>query len=79
MAVLSPLSLVTRTGCHLCEEAEDLLALHAPFCRLIDVDGEELLREAYGLRVPVLITGDTVLLEGRIAEPDLLRVLASLR
>lgn len=71
------LTLITRIGCHLCEAAEDLLAIHAPSCRLVDVDADDELREAFGLRVPVLVDGDTVLLEGRITEPDLLRLLAS--
>jgi len=72
------LTLYTRSGCHLCEQVEDLLAVHAPFCPLVDVAADEALRQAYGLRVPVLVRGDTVLLEGRIEEQDLLELLPSL-
>jgi len=72
------LTLYTRSGCHLCEQVEDLLAVHAPSCPLVDVDADEALRRAYGLRVPVLVRGDTVLLEGRIEEQDLLELLPSL-
>ena len=72
------LTLYTRTGCHLCEQVEDLLALHAPSCRLVDVDADETIRQTYGLRVPVLARGETVFLEGRIEEQDLLPLLASL-
>ncbi len=72
------LILYTRAGCHLCEQAEDLLALHAPSCELIDVDADEGARGLYGLRVPVLTHGGRVLLEGRIGERELITALASL-
>ncbi len=76
--MMPQLTLYTRTGCHLCEQVEDLLALHAPSCRLVDVDADETIRQTYGLRVPVLAWGETVLLEGRIEEQDLLPLLTSL-
>lgn len=66
------LTLYTRAGCHLCEHAEDLVAVHLPGCRLVDVDGDGRLQRAYGLRVPVLVRGDEVLLEGRIEESEVL-------
>ena len=70
---MSPLlTLYTRAGCHLCEYAEDLVAVHLPGCRLVDVGGDGQLQRVYGLRVPVLVRGDEVLLEGRIEESEVL-------
>lgn len=67
--------LFTRRGCHLCEQAEDLLACRWPEVRLIDVDARPDLAARYGLRVPVLrIDGEDVL-EGRIDEVSLQAVL----
>jgi len=77
--MISRLTLYTRAGCHLCERVEDLLAIHAASCRLVDVDADMVARENYGLRVPVLTCGGAVLLEGQIDEGKLLAVLKSLR
>jgi hypothetical protein len=72
---MSPLwTLYIRTGCHLCEHAEDLVAVYLPGCRLVDVDGDGRLQRAYGLRVPVLVRGDEVLLEGQIEESEVVRL-----
>ncbi len=72
---MSPLfTLYTRAGCHLCEHAEDLVAVHLPGCRLVDVDGDDQLQRAYGLRVPVLVRGEEVLLEGQIEETEVVRL-----
>ena len=68
------LTLYTRSGCHLCEHAEDLVAVHLPGCRLVDVDGDGRLQRAYGLRVPVLVRGEEVLLEGQIEESEVVRL-----
>jgi glutaredoxin len=63
--------LFTRRGCHLCEQAEDLLACHWPAARLIDVDATPDLAVRYGLRVPVLQVNGVDVLEGRIDEVSL--------
>jgi glutaredoxin len=68
-------TLYTRAGCHLCERVEDLVAVHAPECRLVDVDTAPNLQQAYGLRVPVFVCGDRVLLEGQIEERDLIQAI----
>ncbi|AEB10877.1 glutaredoxin family protein [Marinithermus hydrothermalis] len=66
---------VTRSGCKLCEEQERYLwALSVPYER-VDVDAIPALTEAYGARVPVLLYGDEVVLEGRFTEADLARAL----
>ncbi|MFM8734700.1 MAG: glutaredoxin family protein [Pirellulales bacterium] len=58
--------LFTRRGCHLCEQAEDLLAVHRVEAALVDVDADATARERYGLRVPVLELDGLVVAEGRI-------------
>jgi len=71
------LLLYTRRGCHLCEAAEDMVAAHARAAsvEIIDVDGESDLQQLYGLRVPVLMSDGTVVMEGRFDEPALARLL----
>ena len=73
------LLLYTRRGCHLCEAAEDMVAAHARAAavEIIDVDGESDLQRLYGLRVPVLTSDGTVVMEGRFDEPALARLLTA--
>lgn len=61
------LILYTRRGCQLCEEAEDLLC-GVPDLKCVDVDTSPELVRLYGLRVPVLVSEERVLLEGRLSE-----------
>jgi hypothetical protein len=62
------LTLVSRDACPLCHEAER--AVVSVFGRssidIIDVHSSVQLEDAYVLRVPVLLAGDTILAEGRI-------------
>lgn len=74
MAIL----LFTRSGCHLCEVAEDLLGFHRGDVRLVDVDADPAAAARYGLRVPVLEIDGRVVLEGRFDEPRLMAALAAL-
>ena len=50
-------TLYTRAGCHLCEEAERVLRAEqaaTPFhLELVDIDGDPELARRYGVRVPV--------------------------
>ena len=69
--------LYTRRGCHLCEQAEDLLAVKRPDTSLVDVDTDPLLTARYGLRVPVLEIDGSVVIEGRFDERQLLAALAA--
>lgn len=71
------LTLYTRDGCHLCEQAEDLVVVHAPNCQIVNVDADPILQRVFGLRVPVLAFGDRVLLEGRIDECELIQAMRS--
>ena len=57
--------LYTRRGCHLCDEAEDLLASLGLVATCVDVDGDKTVAARYGLRVPVLEIDGVVVMEGR--------------
>ncbi|RIH89010.1 glutaredoxin family protein [Calidithermus roseus] len=67
--------LISRDGCHLCEEAEQLLeALRVPFERRnVDEDPEWVAQ--YSFRVPVLLKGERVLMEGRFDAARLTKLL----
>jgi hypothetical protein len=72
--VRTPLRLVllSRPGCHLCEEfADDLRAWDASVpLDIADVDSRREWREEFGRRIPVLLDGDgKVIGEGKF-DPD---------
>ncbi|MFM8413619.1 MAG: glutaredoxin family protein [Planctomycetota bacterium] len=69
--------LYTRRGCHLCELAEDLVALWPADVRLVDVDGDAAALSRYDLRVPVLEIDGRVVLEGRFDERALAAAFAA--
>ena len=60
------LVLVTRQGCHLCEQAMALLHELGHEPRLADVDADEELFRLYDWRVPVLLADGDVIAEGNI-------------
>jgi hypothetical protein len=62
-----PVVLVTRLGCHLCDEALDLLRSLGHEPELADVDADDRLHDLYDWRVPVVLLGDRVVAEGRIS------------
>ncbi len=68
----SSVVLYTRRGCHLCEEARELLLAHQILPTVVDVDGDPHLRERFGTLVPVVEIDGRVRFRGRI-EPVLLR------
>lgn len=70
--------LYTRRGCHLCEEAEDMLAALGVSAARIDVDDQPEAVARYGLRVPVLEVDGEAVLEGRFQERHLAALLADL-
>jgi len=67
----------TKAGCHLCEEARDMLedvAAQAEYeLTEIDIRGNSDIFEQYRYRIPVIIINDKPLLEGRIQYADLAR------
>lgn len=74
-AAIRELTLLSRPGCHLCEEALELLE---PRCRaygvrlrVVDVDGDQALRDRYGLRIPVVMAGDSELCAWPLYEAQL--------
>ena len=86
MAQQAELTLITRQGCHLCEEASnDLARLLARFTELhpdkpytvevLDVDSDPELRDKYSEEVPVLLLNGEQVSFFRI---DVERVLAKL-
>lgn len=66
------LVLVTRQGCHLCDQALEILRSlgHEPL--LADVDADDRLHDLYDWRVPVVLVDERVVAEGKIS-PELLR------
>jgi glutaredoxin len=52
----SRVTVYTRAGCKLCEQAERLVAAHAgdASVELVDVDTDAELTDRYGVRVPVV-------------------------
>jgi glutaredoxin len=70
------IQLVSRTGCHLCEDAaQALTAVDVPFERL-DVDEDPELNRLYDFRVPVLLVDGEVAAEGKIDVQTVRRALA---
>lgn len=71
--------LYTRRGCHLCEEAEDIVASVAPEVRLVEISGDAGLERDWGTRVPVLVVDGRVVAEGRFDEGETTLALSRLR
>lgn len=69
------LVLVTRRGCHLCDDAlAHLRSLgHEP--ELADVDADDSLHDLYDWRVPVVLVDDRVVAEGKITRRQLANAL----
>jgi glutaredoxin len=73
-------TLITRAGCHLCEEAEVLLGrLRAELgfgYREVDVDASAVLRDEFSDRVPVILVDGKEHGYWRVEEPRLRKALA---
>jgi len=73
-------TLITRVGCHLCEEAEAQLrglSRELGFTyREVDVDGSPVLREKFGDQVPVILLDGRVHSHFRVDERKLRKALA---
>ena len=63
--------LVTRAGCHLCDEALGLLRELGIEPELADVDADDHLFSLYDWRVPVILVDDAVVAEGKITRQHL--------
>lgn len=64
--------LVTRQGCHLCDEALGALKALGVEPELRDVDADDNLYALYDWRVPVVMVDGRVVAEGRV-DRDVLR------
>ena len=65
------LVLVTRQGCHLCDQALALLRELGHEPHLADVDTDDELFRLYDWRVPVVLADGVVIAEGRITQQHL--------
>lgn len=70
--------LYTRVGCHLCDDALQMLQEHGLVIECVDVDGDPGLRKQYGDSVPVVEIDGRVRFRGRV-EPVLLKRLLTSR
>ena len=65
----------TKPGCHLCEEAQDMLediaALTTYKLTEIDIRRDPAIFEKYRYRIPVIIINNDTIIEGRIEFKDL--------
>ena len=68
--------LVTRRGCHLCDDALDLLRDLGVEPRQRDVDEDPELSMLYDFRVPVVLVDGRVVGEGRLDRQALSRALS---
>jgi len=69
--------LVTRQGCHLCDEALQLLQGLGVRPELADVDADDELHRLYDFRVPCVLIDGAVVAEGRISREQLVTLLGS--
>jgi glutaredoxin len=67
--------LVTRQGCHLCDEALRLLEELGVRPELADVDADDELHRLYDFRVPMVLVDGAVIAEGRIRRDSLVAAL----
>ena len=68
---------LTRPGCHLCVDAEAAVRRAARWAWMavetVDIETDDRLVAEYGMRIPVVITGGSVVAEGEIDGPELWR------
>jgi glutaredoxin len=74
-------TLYTKAGCHLCDEAREYLDDLAAEVELdlneIDIRSDDSLFERYRYRIPVILVNDEVRLEGRITREEVLALAAA--
>jgi glutaredoxin len=71
----SEVTLYTRQGCCLCDQAKAILLRHGLTVREIDIDADPLLRERYSDSVPVVTIDGRERFRGRVDETLLRRLL----
>jgi glutaredoxin len=79
--IVTDVTIYSRSGCHLCDEMEQLVervANEMPLSvSIVDVSTDPVLEARYGLEVPVLVIDGVKAAKYRIGEADLRRVLAA--
>jgi glutaredoxin len=74
------ITLYSKAGCHLCDEArvllEDLAADHQVVLDEVDIRRDPALFERYRYRIPVIVVDGVERLEGRISSEDMTALLA---
>jgi glutaredoxin len=70
-------TLYTREGCHLCEDAHELLVCHGLEPAVVDVDADPALREKWNTCVPVVEIDGKVRFRGRVDAVLLRRLLTA--
>lgn len=71
-------TIYTRRGCHLCDEAHEILQRHALTPEMIDIDADPALRDRYTNCVPVVVIDGKERFRGRVNEVLLTRLLRRL-
>jgi glutaredoxin len=78
---LPQVTFYTKAGCHLCEDARDMLddiAAQTSFeLTEIDIRSNLDIFEQYRYRIPVIVIDETILIEGRIDSSALAHALGS--
>ena len=71
------LTVYIRVHCHLCEQAERLLAALPPHgaLRIVDISADETLLDRYGVRIPVLRDAAGRELDWPFSRDDIIRFL----
>jgi glutaredoxin len=73
----SVVTFYTKAGCHLCEDARELLEEIAENTEYtlteIDIRSDPAIFELYRYRIPVIVINEKTLLEGRIEAEELAR------
>lgn len=67
--------LYTREGCHLCDDAQELLEKYGLKPRLVDIDADPALQQQYDTCVPVVVIDSKERFRGRVNEVLLRRLL----
>jgi glutaredoxin len=70
-------TLYTREGCHLCEEARQMLLNHGLEPVMVDIDADLSLREKWNTCVPVVEIDGKVRFRGRVDAVLLRRLLSA--
>lgn len=67
--------LYTRQGCHLCDDAHEMLVQHGLTPLAVDIDAEPALQEKYNECVPVVVIDGRERFRGQVNEVLLRRLL----